>query len=295
MRHPSRAPLAPLAPVFAAALALGLLTALAGAAPAGARWGRGETETERFEKTLQTDSDVRFEITNTNGSVRVRAWERSEVEIVATKGAEGEDARRRLAEIEIDVRESAGRVVVETRLPRGRFDQGSAWVEYEIQVPRGAAVDARSTNGDVDVEGVSGPVEARTTNGGIDLRDVAGAARASSTNGNVHASGLGGALVAQTTNGGVQAEIEAGELSDDVSLETTNGSVELRLDGGVKASVFARTANGSISSDFPEARAELDRRRGDDDSRRRLEIDLNGGGPRIELRSSNGSVRLRRR
>jgi DUF4097 and DUF4098 domain-containing protein YvlB len=55
------------------------------------------------------------------------------------------------------------------------------------------------------------------------------------------------------------------------------------LPSDVSAELSARTTNGSITTDFPirvEGRW----------SRRSLEGSLNGGGQRIELRTTNGSI-----
>jgi DUF4097 and DUF4098 domain-containing protein YvlB len=71
-----------------------------------------------------------------------------------------------------------------------------------------------------------------------------------------------------------------------VSLRTTNGAITLRLPEGTNASIDARTSNGAIRSDLPVTIGSS--------SRNRLQGTLGRGGPTIEMRTTNGAIRLER-
>ncbi len=247
------------------------------------------TEEDTFEQTVALAQSGQVEIETTNGSIRVETWDRSEVRVVARKKGRGDnasEAREMLEQIEIEVQELGGKVRVTAKLPRsGWFDNGSASVSFQLTVPAEAEVEATSSNGSIEVRGLGGRARLETDNGSIKADGVHGSLSAHSDNGTIKALDVHGAIEAETTNGAINAEIATADLAEDVSLETTNGSIELRLDAGVAASVHGRTRNGSVSTDFPG---------GTQDRRKKtLDLDINGGGPRIELESSNGSIRVR--
>ncbi len=250
------------------------------------------TEEERVERTVGLAVGGEVVVEATNGSIDVETWEGDEVRVVARKKARADDlaeARELLDQIEVLIEESGGSVRVSADIPRtgGWFGGSSATVSFEITMPTDAELDASSQNGSIEVRDLGARARLETQNGSITARGVGGPLTANSNNGSIKAWEVRGAVQAETTNGSIKAEIEGTDLGEDMKLETTNGSVELRLDADVAASIYARTRNGSVSSDFEG---------GVQDQRRRtLDLDLNGGGPRVEIESSNGSIRIRER
>ncbi len=272
-------------------LSLALMWTVLALLATGVAWA-DTTEEELFERTVSVDDGGLVSVKNTNGHIYVEAWDRGEVEIRALKKARaryGDDAMDVLGDIEVRVSEAGGNVTIDTELPKGRWGRGtSASVEYEIKVPASVRLKLKSTNGKVEAEGVSGDVEITTTNGGILARRLGGNLMAETTNGKIDALDVAGAIEAETTNGSIRAEMTGDMLAEDVELSTTNGSVELRLSANVAARIDARAGNGSVRSDLP-LRVEGRERRNS------LTGDLNGGGPTIRIRTSNGSIRLRER
>jgi DUF4097 and DUF4098 domain-containing protein YvlB len=253
-------------------------------------WFGGSDEVEEiFERTLDLAPGGSLSLDNVNGGLTVRSWGRQEVKIWAKKKAKASSesaAREILQGIEIAIDSSAGMIEIETRLPRKKLGgRQQASVKYELTVPREVALTLASTNGGIRVDGVEGEVDVETANGGIHMEDIGASVRAHTTNGGIKAYDIRGAVEARTTNGGIYVEMRTGSLSQDISFVTTNGSVELRMPSDLAARIEARTSNGRVSSDFsgPEEQP----------SRKRLAVDLNGGGPTIELKTSNGSIRLR--
>jgi DUF4097 and DUF4098 domain-containing protein YvlB len=96
---------------------------------------------------------------------------------------------------------------------------------------------------------------------------------------------VSGTVEASTTNGGV--EVDLAKVSEGgVKLECTNGGIRLRLPSDAKASISARITNGGIDTEGLSLQT-----RGES-SRRRLDGDLNGGGPRLTLEGTNGGIRI---
>jgi hypothetical protein len=214
----------------------------------------------------------RLELINVNGRIDAEPSSGEAVELSAerTARAPSDDAARELLG-RIEMREEVGpsRIRVEVRPPRSVAMSG-AELRWTIKVPAGAVLDVRTVNGRIVLTGLAGEVRARTTNGGVQARRLA-AAR----------------VDASTVNGGVNVEL-ADPLPEegDVSLEAVNGGVELALPGTSKASITARVTNGGINT------TGLDLELTGEQSRRRLEGRLNGGGARVALSTTNGGVRI---
>lgn len=231
-----------------------------------------EQETSEWRKTYELQAGGRVEIGNVNGKIQVTPGEGNAVEIYAkkvAKGASKEAAKEALERIQILESSEGGVIKIETKVNRdgGMFNHGQAHVEYVVRVPASAPLKVSTVNGGVELSGLSGRINAETTNGGIRGRDIAGE------------------IQAVTTNGGVEMDLAA-VPEGGVKLECTNGGIELRLPKDAKATISARVANGGIDT------AGLSLATRGESTHRRLEGDLNGGGPRISLEGTNGGIKI---
>jgi DUF4097 and DUF4098 domain-containing protein YvlB len=234
-----------------------------------------EQQTAEWRKSYELQPGGRVEISNVNGKIEVTAGQGNAVEIVARKtgrGASEETAKQALERISIIDSTSGGVIKVETKVDRsgGLFNHSAGQVEYTVRVPASAELKVTTVNGGVEIDGVNGRITAETTNGGVRARDI------------------GGPIEASTTNGGVDVDL-ASVAPDGATLECTNGGVKLRLPADAKASISARVSNGGIDAEGVNLQT-----RGES-SRRRLDADLNGGGPRIQLEGTNGGITIRSR
>jgi DUF4097 and DUF4098 domain-containing protein YvlB len=235
---------------------------------------------ETFDKTYDVRPGAVLSLTNVNGRIVVRAWDEPRVRIHADKRvrASSDDAQKVMAALKIEVAPSAGGLRVVTRYPKRNEDglgfldwmfssHVEASVSYEITVPRSMSLDLANTNGSVEVADVRGSHKIDTTNGHIQLERC------------------GGDLDAETTNGGIKAELLDVTPGKAVRLETTNGRISLAAPPTLAAQLIASTTNGSIDTELPitTTRAE----------RHSLRGTLNGGGPELRLRTTNGSIQIR--
>ena len=229
--------------------------------------------TDEWTRTypLSTGGEVR--IVNTNGKIEVEGVDGSNVEVRAERIARGasEDAARELLPrivIKEDIRPD--RVSIETERMGGIMIGVGFEVRYHVKAPKNAIVNITNTNGQVTLSALGGSVSAHTTNGGVSGK------------------GLSGGLDARSTNGGVTIDM-ASLGQEKVSLHTTNGGVTLTLPDSAKADISASCTNGGINV------SSLDKLEVTETSRRKLEGRLNGGGTAIELRTTNGGIRVRAR
>ena len=229
--------------------------------------------TDEWTHTYPLTAGGEVRIVNTNGRIDVEGVDGSTVEVRAeriARGATDAAARELLPRIVIKEDSKPDRVSLETERMSGIMIGAGFEVRYHVRAPKNAVVNVTNTNGQVVVNALAGKVVAHTTNGAV-----------KGTN-------LTGGVDGRTTNGSVSIEM-ASVGPDPVSLETTNGSVTLMLPEKAKATVSASVTNGGITV------GALDNFEVTEKSRRRLEGRLNGGGTPVELRTTNGGIRLRSR
>ena len=239
--------------------------------------GTAAAQAQDFEWQGAVERGDAVTIRGVNGTIVARAAGGSQVRVEATKEADDDDP----ASVRIEVVEDSRGVLIcavyPTRRGRepnrcGRGDDyrmsvrnNDVKVHFIVDVPAGVDLEARSVNGTIEARGIAGDVEARTTNGDI---TVAGA----------------GEVSARTVNGEIEATL-ASQPAEDLSFRTVNGGIRVVLPDGVEADVDIRTVNGAIDTDFPLT---IRGRWGP----KAASGEIGGGGPEIELRTTNGSIAL---
>jgi DUF4097 and DUF4098 domain-containing protein YvlB len=239
---------------------------------------------EDFSKTLPLKAGDRFSLENVNGHVAIATWSQNTVEIKAVKISRRSEAE--LKEVEIRVDEGAGSVSVKAIWPK--FPRRArVTVNFEIKVPEGVVLDEVETvNGSIELSGRCERINTGTTNGSVTVENSAGELSASTTNGDIRVTQFAGRVEADTTNGDIR--IEGVTFKDGLSAETTNGSITLVFVSPetLNADLLARTTNGHITVDFPVTLKNLTQ------SKRRVEATIGQGGARIDLETTNGSIKL---
>jgi DUF4097 and DUF4098 domain-containing protein YvlB len=224
------------------------------AAGAGAQRNRDREREDSQDVQSRVDTTFAFsrtgvvDLTQISGDVVVTAWDRGEARIRAY--AERGRVRSSL---------SSSRLTLEIESVRGRVGDS----KFELSVPVGVRVIARSTSGDVSVKGTKGAVEARSTSGDVTVAEATDRIVLESVSGDVRGSQLTGEVRGESVSG----TIEIRDANGDVRAETTSGDVSLL--GVTSRSVFATTVSGEVEYDGT--------------------IDANG---RYEFHSHSGDIRL---
>ena len=230
-------------------------------------------ETAEWRKSYPLDAAGRVEIINVNGKIVVEPSSGNTVEVVALKkgrGATPEAAKAALARVTFGENVSSSLVKIDTKIARLDgivINQGGVQVDYTVKVPAGAEVRFTTVNGGIEITGLQGRVTAETTNGGVTTRDVAGQLQASTTNGGLDID------VSKITDGGIR-------------LDCVNGGIKVRIPRDAKTTISANITNGGISAGDLQIDAT------GENSRRKLEGHLNGGGPRLQITGVNGGITL---
>jgi Toastrack DUF4097 len=209
----------------------------------------------------------RVEVVNINGPTRLMRGDAGGVEVHATMTAKAlteAGAREILQRGRVQETSEAGRVRVETMNPRAIH--GSYQVEYDVRVPPDAQIDVSVTNGPLNASELDGRLKVVAVNGRVELSKMAGS------------------LDAVVANGSLGVDLD--RVTADVRLELTNGRLSLTFPSSSKATLTARVVNGSLDVSGLGVEASGGRRV------RTLETSLNGGGPAIDVRATNGRLSI---
>ncbi|MGK7313545.1 MAG: DUF4097 family beta strand repeat-containing protein [Candidatus Longimicrobiales bacterium M2_2A_002] len=230
------------------------------------RWnGDRETYCETREFSLPARSRLEVDAAP-NGGIDVRGWDRDEIRLIARVRAWSRDGDPESLARSIEVRTDD---VIEARGERSRSRDGWS-VSFDLMVPRGTGLRLESSNGGIELDGLTGEVYARTTNGGISLVGGEGRVRG------------------ETTNGGLDIELTGDRWKGDgVDLRTTNGGVRIEVPADYSAELETGTVNGGMEIDFPvTVQGRINRT---------LRTELGDGGALVRAKTTNGGVVIRRR
>jgi len=144
----------------------------------------------------------------------------------------------------------------------------------------------RTSGGSIQLEKCSGDVDVHTSGGSIRIGAVEGDVKADTSGGSVHVEEVMGTINASTSGGSMSAAISS-QPEGDCSLTTSGGSITVNLKDDIKVDLDAKTSGGRVSTDFPVTiQGEM--------SKSRLKGKINGGGPGLYLRTSGGSIHIKK-
>ena len=281
-----------------------------------------DTYREDFHSTHPLEAGGSVSIETFNGAIEVRGWEQNSVEVNGTKSASSKNA---LDTLKIEVNATPGSVRIRANRPSDFYRHMG--VRFSIRVPRKALLDLISTsNGKIQVEDVEGrarlhtsnggirvsrlkgELEARTSNGTIDAQDVDGSVNLHTSNGAIRSETAHGSFEGTTSNGSITARLNDPVATEPVRAESSNGHIDLTVDAKQMPEVRASTSNSSILLRLPAAASarvkaatshnsitsDFDGLQNGDTRHRHSELHgtIGGGGPLIDLESSNGSIKI---
>lgn len=144
---------------------------------------------------------------------------------------------------------------------------------------------AHTSGGSITVGNTDGPVEAKTSGGSITIARTNGDVLARTSGGSIRIEDAAGTVNAETSGGSIHARLSR-QPSGDSRLETSGGGVNVSLASNIAVEIDARSSGGGVSSDVPVT---VVGKQGDDT----LHGSINGGGPKLVLRSSGGGIRVK--
>lgn len=286
---------------------------------------------EKFEKTESLARDGKVILSNISGSIRVKGWEREEVQIKALKICEDSSfsrAQEKAGAVTIEVTKTGNILNIETKYPEQRqFWRGESWnvsVNYELLVPDKASLEVKSISGDIDIESVGGSAKANSVSGSVEiinagdgvdcnavsgtitLRNIAGNAYLKTVSGDIRVTGIKGSVDAETVSGSVVLR----EVSEANSVRAKSISGDIRYEGKIhlQGRYSLKAHSGDVEVFLPADSAfdlEADTFSGDVQSDFSIEVSgkfsprkirgvVNKGGASLILSSFSGDIRLKK-
>lgn len=143
-----------------------------------------------------------------------------------------------------------------------------------------------TSGGGIEVTGGSGSLAGETSGGSVTVRDFQGGARVHTSGGGITIEDVIGRIEGSTSGGSISAALPA-PLSEDVKLTTSGGGVTVRIPEKAAFDLDAATSAGRVSSDLPVTVVGKI-------ARDRLKGAVNGGGKSVVLRTSAGSIHVKK-
>jgi len=262
-----------------------------------------DRETRHF--TMSGTPDVKLD--TFDGAIEVRAWDKPEIEVIIEKRAV---SREVAGTIEVRAEQSGNRVTVEAKAPRstGFHFNESRSAKLIVSAPATCNLTARSGDGSITIERITGQLELQSGDGSIRGRDLSGGVKVHTGDGSIRLDRITGSLDADTGDGSI---VVSGSLTA-VRARSGDGGVSIRAAAGSSPSADweITTGDGSITLELPDAfNAALDAHTGDGSinvhdltvsdvsgkiGKNNLRGRLGSGGPLVRIRAGDGSITLRR-
>jgi hypothetical protein len=266
-------------------------------------------EVKHFRVDRGTPTD--FNLATFSGAIDIRGWDRDEARIEVEK--RGSD-KGLLDQIEVVADQKGNQITLEARRPSskkyafGMLETVSRSAKLTASVPTGSNLTITTGYGNVTIERVKGRLELRTGDGAINGLDISGDIAARTDSGSVRLESVDGRcdivtgdgsitlagrldlLRARTSDGSLTLKILPGsKVSETWSLQTDDGNVVMYLPDGLDGDVDAEASAGSAKAESTLlSKSDLDR------NRHVLRGTLGSGGNIVRLRTSDGSITLKR-
>ncbi len=293
-----------------------ILIALAGFAAMAAALGpttggSGSKGGKGIEERRALDGNAALSVRNTAGSIKVEAWDKSELELTGRLG----DGVERL-----EIAGSSTNMKIDVRLKHGLRPSYTDTL-LVLRVPAGVNLTLEGTSADLLVSGVKGKLTARTVSGDVGLNVESAEVSAQTVSGDVHLDAPKATHTSvSTVSGGTQINGPSGTLhADSVSgdidlnggsftqldLKSVSGDVQVRAATTADAEVKAESLSGDVrfnatrdlnakvalKSFSGDKHCELDAARPLSDGKRMI-YTLGEGKGQISLTSFSGNVVL---
>jgi hypothetical protein len=273
---------------MAVGLAAGLATAAVAAHAADAT----------FDRTLSVSGKVDLTVTTGSGSIHIKRGPAGSIHIFGRVrpgwGQSDASAQEIASHPPIQQTGNIVRIGYQHDVPR------NISIDYEVEAPEGAMVEAATGSGDITDDGVgqntklstgSGTIHATGLKGELKLetgsgsiyvqQDEAGDVKAETGSGSIELHHIRGALKAETGSGSIKAD---GMPVSPWKLETGSGGVEV-WSNGTPFTLDAETGSGGVHSDREVVGQ-------NPENHHHLSGKVGGGGALVKIETGSGSIHI---
>lgn len=242
---------------------------------------------EREQKSFTVSGVPNLRLQTFDGSIAVRAWDKSEVSVTISKRAADQNDMRGIS---VSIQQQGGAISIVAGFDKNyarRVAPGvttsNAGADIEISAPRRSNITATTGDGRIVTEDVTGELNLRTGDGSLQVRGGGGRLQAGTGDGQLHVSEFNGAADVRTGDGSIALD---GSFTS-LSARTGDGAISLALPQNANAMIETH-AESVINDGLGVAE--------DGDAEKRVRRwRVGSGGTLFTLRTGDGHIILRRR
>jgi len=218
-----------------------------------------------------------IDVTGFNGAITITTGEDKEVNVEATLQIPNR--------VFYSATVSGNTVTIVAKKTGSGFSIGrSPSATIDLDVPAESTIIAHTSNGRINVDGVTGNGTLDSSNGTITITDSDGSYASTTSNGSVKMIDVTGQFSAETSNGKIEFSGSFDENSDN-NFKSSNGSIKVTFEDDPNLELDARTSNGTVESEIPilvttTEKGHIVGKYGD-------------GSAELRIRTSNGSIDIR--
>lgn len=171
----------------------------------------------------------------------------------------------------------------------GKIKSKNKWirnlkVEFNLLIPEHYNVALNTSGGSLSIEDLTGELTAKTSGGSIRVGNIVGDVTLHTSGGSITTDTITGNLNAHTSGGSIKIKADK-QFTEDAKLTTSGGSITAYLAPNIKVDIHASTSGGHVKSNF-----EID----GIVKKMSIEGSINGGGPKLMLKTSGGSIKIKK-
>jgi hypothetical protein len=270
------------------------------------------SEVLREEKRFKVSGIADVRVATFDGSIRVQAWDKPEVLIEIEKRGPSKEAIEGLV---ISATHTDNLIELEVKRPKSESFSGfgihrTANARLIVNVPRTTNVRARTGDGAIDIDRVSGRIELRsgdgsiraaqtsgdltidTGDGAVTITDAEGNVTVDTGDGSISVSGKLGIVKLHTGDGSVAYRAAPGSMmADNWEITTGDGTVSVFLPTEFNGRIDAHTGDGRITNDLGVE--QIEKAENEERRRRTFRGTLGSGGKLLRVRTGDGAIRLK--
>ena len=203
-----------------------------------------------FAQTYKVSTPAKLDLSSSDGHLDIIPSSGNEIRvfyIVRRAGQLVKTDLKKLEEdfdIEIESASNAVKIIVKDKRQYKLFSfEHSLSVGFMVFVPLETMCNLITSDGNINITGLSGDQRLRTSDGSIEVAEITGNISGRTSDGDVHVRKIKGAVDMQTSDGTIAIE----SIGGDVTAATSDGNIRLNR---VKGDIAVKTSDGYI--DFKE-------------------------------------------
>jgi hypothetical protein len=253
-------------------------------------------QSKDFKKAVDFEPGGDLTLKTDKGSVNVTSWDQNRIEISARidppENVGADYGRQSVEGARIDVTGGGRSLTVRSNFDGVPYKDGFGNhsktlpdIHYSIRAPRNLNLGLDIDRSKVSLQGFKGKIRIETDRTPVTATDLAGEIHIRMDRGEAKLSGIRGSLDIETDR--TNTRLRAVHIDGDSQVDIDRGELELGLAESQGLTVSAnRSRRGSFESDFELA--------SNTSKERSIEGSINGGGPKLSIRTDRGKVSLKR-